>query len=42
MEPLDLSWLERAEKESLLMKDLKPLLKKMSGGQKIHGLEAYE
>jgi type I restriction enzyme R subunit len=42
MEPLDLSWKERAKKELKLMEDLIPLLKKLSGGHEIAGLSAYE
>ena len=42
LEPLDLGWKERAQKESALMEDLAPLLKKMACGQSISGLSAYE
>ena len=42
MEPLDLGWKERANRESALMNDLAPLLKKMVNNQKISGLSAYE
>ncbi len=40
--PLDLGWKERTEKELALMDKLVPLLNKLSKGQKISGLEAYE
>jgi type I restriction enzyme R subunit len=39
---LELNWKERAQKESDLMSDLIPLLKKLSGGREISGLRAYE
>jgi len=42
LEPLDLGWRERAEKELALMVDLVPLLKKRAGGRDIAGLKAYE
>jgi type I restriction enzyme, R subunit len=42
MEPLDLSWRERREKELALMNDLVPLLKKRADGRTISGLSAYE
>ena len=42
LEPLDLGWKERAQKESALMEDLAPLLKKMACGHSISGLSAYE
>ncbi len=42
MEPLDLGWRERREKEPALMDDLVPLLKKRAGGRTISGLNAYE
>jgi len=42
MEPLELGWKERTEKELKLMEDLIPLLKKLSGGREIAGLGAYE
>lgn len=42
MEPLELGWKERTKKELELMEDLIPLLKKLSGGQEIAGLGAYE
>ncbi len=40
--PLELGWKERTHKESTIMYDLIPLLKRMAGGQKISGLSAYE
>ncbi len=40
--PLELGWKERAQKESDLMADLTPLLKKLAGGREISGLRAYE
>ncbi len=42
MEPLDLGWRERREKELALMDDLVPLLKKRADGRSISGLNAYE
>lgn len=39
---LELNWKERAQKESNLMTDLIPLLKKLAGGHEISGLRAYE
>ena len=42
LEPLDLGWRERREKELSLMDDLVPLLKKRAGGRTISGLKAYE
>lgn len=42
MEPLDLSWKERTEKEELLMSDLIPLFKRLVNGREISGLAAYE
>ena len=42
MEPLDLGWRERREKELALMDDLVPLLKKRAAGRPISGLNAYE
>jgi type I restriction enzyme, R subunit len=41
-ERLELSWKDRIQKESALMKDLVPLLKKLSQGREISGLKAYE
>ena len=40
--PLDLSWRERTQKELSLMEDLIPLLKKLTNGREIAGLNAYE
>ena len=40
--PLQLGWRERIKKETAVMKDLIPLLKRMASGQKISGLSAYE
>lgn len=40
--PLDLSWRERTQKELDLMDDLIPLLKKLTNGREIMGLNAYE
>ena len=42
MDPLNLGWRERREKELALMDDLVPLLKKRAGGRTISGLNAYE
>jgi len=42
MEPLDLGWRERREKELSLMDELVPLLKKRAAGRTISGLNAYE
>jgi type I restriction enzyme R subunit len=42
MEPLNLGWRERREKELALMDDLAPLLKKRAAGRTISGLSAYE
>lgn len=39
---LELGWKDRAQKESDLMTDLIPLLKKLAGGREISGLRAYE
>jgi type I restriction enzyme R subunit len=39
---LELGWKERAQKESDLMTDLIPLLKKLADGREISGLRAYE
>ena len=41
MEPLDLGWKERTEKELELMEDLIPILKKLADGREIAGLGAY-
>ena len=40
--PLELGWRARAEKETALMTDLVPLLKKRAGGRDIAGLKVYE
>ncbi|WP_319542201.1 type I restriction endonuclease subunit R [uncultured Pseudodesulfovibrio sp.] len=42
MEPLELGWRERREKELELMDDLVPLLKKRADGRTISALDAYE
>ena len=42
LEPLELSWKERREKELALMEDLVPQLKKLAQGREISGLAAYE
>jgi type I restriction enzyme R subunit len=42
LEPLELSWKDRADKEEELMQDLIPLLKKLANGRTINGLKAYE
>jgi len=42
MEPLDLGWRERRERELSLMADLVPLLNKRAHGRDISGLNAYE
>lgn len=42
LEPLELGWKARAKEEMALMNDLIPLLKKMTAGQEISGLSAYE
>ncbi len=42
MEPLDLGWRERRERELVLMADLVPVLKKRAEGRDISGLSAYE
>ncbi len=42
MEPLDLGWRERRERELALMADLVPLLNKRADGRNISGLNAYE
>ena len=42
MEPLDLGWRERRERELALMADLLPLLNKRAHGREISGLNAYE
>lgn len=40
--PLDLGWKDRAKKESALMDNIVPLLKKQAQGREIAGLTAYE
>lgn len=40
--PLDLGWKARREKETALMAELLPLLKKQAAGREISGLSAYE
>ena len=42
LEPLELGWKERSEKELALMADLVPQLKKLAQGREISGLAAYE
>ncbi|WP_249160269.1 type I restriction endonuclease subunit R [Bradyrhizobium manausense] len=42
MEPLDLGWRERRERELALMVNLVPLLNKRAHGREISGLNAYE
>jgi len=42
MAPLGLGWKTRAKKELELMADLTPLLKKLSQGKEISGLEVYD
>lgn len=42
IEPLVLGWKDRTRKEAAIMSDLIPLLKHITGGQKISGLSAYE
>jgi type I restriction enzyme R subunit len=42
LEPLELGWKARAQKELALMHELVPLIKKASGGRDISGLSAYE
>ena len=42
LEPLDLGWRDRTRKETELMNDLVPLLKRLVSGQDISGLKAYE
>ena len=42
MEPLDLGWKARTQKELALMEDLVPQLKKLAKGHEISGLIAYE
>lgn len=40
--PLELGWKDRAKKESAIMEDLMPQLKKLAQGGEIAGLSAYE
>jgi len=40
--PLELGWKERAKKETQMMNELIPLLKKQAGEHEISGLSAYE
>ena len=42
LEPLNLGWRDRTRKETELMNDLVPLLKRLVSGQEISGLKAYE
>jgi len=42
LEPLQLGWKARAQKETELMQDLLPYLTKLARGQEISGLKAYE
>ena len=42
MEPLELGWKERTQKEEQLMRALIPLFKKLANGREISGLVAYE
>ena len=42
MQPLDLGWRERRERELALMADLVPLLNKRAHSRDISGLSAYE
>ena len=42
LEPLDFGWRDRTRKETELMNDLVPLLKRLVPGQEISGLKAYE
>jgi len=42
LEPLDLGWRERLQKELALMDELAPILRKRSGYRDISGLTAYE
>lgn len=42
MAPLNLGWKARTQKELALVKDLTPLLHKLSQGREIAGLAAYE
>ena len=42
MEPLNLGWRDRRERQLVLMADLVPLLNKRAHGRDILGLNAYE
>ena len=42
LEPLELGWRDRTHKETELMTDLAPLLRRLVPGQEISGLKAYE
>lgn len=42
LQPLELGWKARTQKELALMKDLVPLLKKRAAGRDISGLNAYD
>jgi type I restriction enzyme R subunit len=42
MEPLDLGWKARTQKELALMEELIPILKRLAQGREISGLGAYE
>lgn len=42
LEPLDLGWKDRKQKELELMRDLLPELQKLAQGREIAGLNAYE
>ncbi len=42
MAPLELGWKARAQAETVLMKELVPLLQKLAQGREISGLRAYE
>jgi type I restriction enzyme R subunit len=42
LEPMDLGWRERTEKELALMDDLTPMLRRRAGYRDISGLAAYE
>ena len=42
LEPLELGWRDRTRKETELMNDLVPLLRRLVPGQEISGLKAYE
>ena len=42
MEPLELGWRERRERELALMDDLISVLRKRAEGRDISGLNAYE